>query len=79
MAALLSFFEWLEKQKSQRTPIGEFARSASRDAKFPRDLASLDALLEYVRSAEKSSAESVAVARTAYRAYERSVKPASRI
>lgn len=79
MATLVSFFEWLGKQKSLRTPVGDFARTAARDASFPREVASLDALLDYVRGTAKGSAETVAIARTAYRAYERSAKPASRL
>lgn len=79
MATLVSFFEWLGKQKGLRTPVGEFARSAGRDAAFPKDVASLEALLDYVRSTAKSSAQTIAIARTAYRDYERSVSPPPRL
>jgi uncharacterized protein YozE (UPF0346 family) len=79
MATLVSFFEWLGKQKGLRTPLGEFARTATRDAAFPKDVASVEALLEYVRGMAKSSAQTVAVARTAYRDYERSVAPPPRL
>jgi uncharacterized protein YozE (UPF0346 family) len=73
----VGFFEWLGKQKGRRNPVGEFARNALRDASFPREVESLDALLVYVRGT-KASAQTVAVARTAYRDYERSVRPAPR-
>jgi uncharacterized protein YozE (UPF0346 family) len=72
MAALISFYEWLTKQKSLRTSLGGFAREVTRDPGFPRDIASLEAVLEYVRALPKSSPQTVAVARTAYRTYERS-------
>jgi uncharacterized protein YozE (UPF0346 family) len=78
MATLIGFFEWLGKQKGLRNPVGEFARNALRDASFPREVASLDALLDYVRGMAKSSAQTVAVARNAYRDYERSVSPPPR-
>lgn len=78
MAALISFFEWLTKQKSQRTALGGFAREVTRDAGFPRDVASAEALLEYLRGRPNSSAQSLAVARSAYRTYERSQESAPR-
>ena len=76
MAALVGFFEWLGKQKGLRNPVGEFARTALRDEKFPREVTSVDALLEYVRSTPNGSAQTVAIARAAYREYQRSFKPA---
>jgi uncharacterized protein YozE (UPF0346 family) len=78
MAAPTSFYEWLTKQKSQRTSLGGFAREVTRDAAFPRDVASLDAVLEYIRSRPNSSAQAIAVARSAYRTYERSRESAPR-
>jgi uncharacterized protein YozE (UPF0346 family) len=79
MATLVSFFEWLDKHKGLRTPVGEFARTAGRDAAFPKEVASLDALLDYVRGTAKSSAQTVTIARIAYRDYERSVRPPPRL
>lgn len=76
MAAMISFYEWLTKQKLLRTPLGEWAREAVRDKSFPREVAALDALLEYVRTSPKGSAQAVAIARTAYQAYARSQRPA---
>jgi uncharacterized protein YozE (UPF0346 family) len=72
MAALISFYEWLTKQKSLRTSLGAFAREVTRDPGFPKDVAGLDAVLEYVRGLPKSTPQTIAVARTAYRTYERS-------
>jgi len=79
MATLVGFFEWLGKHKSLRNPVGEFARTAARDPSFPREIASLEAVLEYLKGPGKGSPETIAYARNAYRAYERSVKPPSRI
>lgn len=76
MAAMISFYDWLTKQKQMRTPIGEFARAAARDKEFPQDVAALEALLEYVRGSKNGSAQAVAIARTAYQAYARSLRPA---
>lgn len=78
MPARISFYEWLTKQKSQRTSLGGFAREVTRDAGFPRDVAALEALLDYVRARPNSSAQAVAVARSAYRSYERSQEAAPR-
>lgn len=78
MAALTSFYEWLMKQKKLRTPLGEFAREVGRDPAFPRDTVGLDAVLEHLRASPKSgSAQNLAVARLAYRAFERT-QPAPR-
>jgi uncharacterized protein YozE (UPF0346 family) len=73
MAAPVSFYEWLTKQKGQRNPVGELARAATRDAAFPREMATLEQVIEHYRKSS-ASAESIAVARSAYRAYERNVK-----
>lgn len=78
MAATDSFYEWLTKQKGQRNPVGELARTAARDAGFPREMATLEQVLEHLK-ASNATAASLAVARSAYRAYERSVKPAPRL
>jgi uncharacterized protein YozE (UPF0346 family) len=67
-----SFYDWLVKQKNQRTPLGEFAREVTRDPAFPRDVAiTLDAVLDFIRASPNSSAQTLAIARTAYRAYAR--------
>ena|GEM_PF-1046587 len=79
MAAPIDFREWLSKQKALRTPVGSWAREVARDSSFPQDIANLDALLEYVRASPKGSAQAVAIARSAYRQYERSQAPAPRV
>jgi uncharacterized protein YozE (UPF0346 family) len=78
MAAPVGFYEWLTKQKGQRNSVGELARAAARDAGFPKEMATLEQILDHYRKAN-ASAESIAVARSAYRAYERSVKPPPRV
>jgi len=60
MAAFTNFYDWLAKQKSLRTPVGEMAREAARDESFPRDVTTLDALIEHL---QKSNATSLALAR----------------
>jgi uncharacterized protein YozE (UPF0346 family) len=79
MAAQVGFYEWLTKQKGQRNPVGELARAAMRDADFPKEMATLEQILDHCRKSAKASAESIAVARSAYRAYERSVQPIPRV
>lgn len=75
MPAMISFYDWLAKHKNLRTPVGELARSAARDKNFPHDVVTLDAVLDYVRASSKGSAQAIAIARTAYQAYERSLRP----
>jgi uncharacterized protein YozE (UPF0346 family) len=79
MAALISFYDWLAKQKLLRTPLGNWAREAARDKDFPREIANIEALLDYVRTSQKGSGQAVAIARLAYQSYERSQRPAPRI
>jgi uncharacterized protein YozE (UPF0346 family) len=76
MAAMISFYDWLAKQKLLRTPLGDWAREVARDKEFPRDVATLEALLAHVKTKSEGSAQAVVIARTAYRAYERSQRPA---
>ncbi len=79
MAAQVGFYEWLTKQKAQRNAVGGLARAALRDAEFPKEMATLEQVLDHYRKSPQASAESLAVDRAAYRAYERSVRPAPRI
>jgi uncharacterized protein YozE (UPF0346 family) len=68
-----SFYDWLLEQKKQRTPLGEFAREATGDPGFPRDVAiTLDAVLDFLRASPKASPRALALARIAYRTYARS-------
>lgn len=75
MAAMISFYDWLAKQKLLRTPLGDFAREATKDKDFPREAVSLEAVIAHVRSAAYGSPQTTAIARTAYRSYERSFRP----
>jgi uncharacterized protein YozE (UPF0346 family) len=75
MPAMISFYDWLAKQKNLRTPVGDLARTAARDKSFPREVVTLDAVLDYARTSSKGSAQAVAIARAAYQAYERSLRP----
>jgi len=68
-----SFYDWLVKEKNQRNPLGEFARTVARDPAFPKEAATtLDAVLDFVRASPNASPQALAIARTAYRAYARS-------
>jgi len=69
MAAFTPFYEWLTKHKSLRTPVGDLAREVLKDEQFPRDLTTLDAFLEYLRSTSSSS-QTLAKARVTWRAFE---------
>lgn len=60
MAAFTNFYDWLAKHKNLRTPVGEMAREIARDEAFPRDVTTLDAVLEHL---QKTNASSAAVAR----------------
>ncbi len=71
MAAFIPFYDWLTKNKTQRTPVGELAREVLKDEKFPRDLTTLDALLEYVKGSANTSSALVSKARVAWKAFER--------
>lgn len=75
MAALISFYDWLAKQKLLRTPVGSWAKQVARDEAFPRDCANVEALLEYVKVSQKGSGQAIALARVAFQSYERHVRP----
>lgn len=60
MAAFTNFYDWLAKQKNLRTPIGDMARETARDEAFPKDVTTLDAVLEHL---QKSNATASAIAR----------------
>jgi len=67
-----SFYDWLLEQKKQRTPIGEFARQATLDPAFPKEVSlSLDAVLEFLKASPQASPKALAIARIAYRTYAR--------
>jgi uncharacterized protein YozE (UPF0346 family) len=74
MSKFTTFYEWLEKQKSQKTPLGSLAGEFARDAAFPKDVASLDALLEYMKT-KKFSGLKLATAKIAWQTYARGQAP----
>ncbi|MEO7035573.1 MAG: YozE family protein [Polyangiaceae bacterium] len=71
MAAFTPFYDWLTKHKTQRTPVGEFAREVLKDEKLPREILTLETLLEYVKGSASSSAQLLSKARVTWKAFER--------
>jgi uncharacterized protein YozE (UPF0346 family) len=74
MSKFTTFYEWLEKQKSQKSPLGTLANDVTRDDAFPKDVASLDALLAYLK-AKKLSGLHIATAKLAWQSYARGQAP----
>lgn len=74
MSSFTTFYEWLEKQKGKKSPLGTLANDAVRDEKFPKDVANLDALLAYLKT-KKSSGLAIATARIAWQTYARGQAP----
>jgi uncharacterized protein YozE (UPF0346 family) len=74
MSKFTTFYEWLEKHKGQKSPLGNLASDAARDEKFPKDVASLDALLAYIKK-KKASGLAIATARIAWQTYSRGQGP----
>lgn len=70
MSRFITFYEWLEKQKNRKSPLGALAGVALKDPGFPKDVASAEALLAYLKG-KKASGESVAMARVAWQTYSR--------
>jgi uncharacterized protein YozE (UPF0346 family) len=70
MSKFSTFYEWLEKQKGKKSPLGDLASGAVRDESFPKDVASLDALLSYLKE-KKSPGIAIATARIAWQTYAR--------
>jgi uncharacterized protein YozE (UPF0346 family) len=70
MNKFIPFYEWLEKQKNRKSPLGAMAAEALRDESFPKDVASADALLTYLKGKNASGA-TVATARLAWQTYAR--------
>ena len=71
MPAFTPFYDWLSKNKTQRTPVGDVARAVAKDEQFPRDVTTLDALLEYLKGSASNSTELLSKARVAWKAFER--------
>lgn len=74
MSKFTTFYEWLEKQKSQKSPLGSLASEVTRDEAFPKDVASLEALLAYLKT-KKLSGLHVATAKVAWKTYSRGEGP----
>jgi uncharacterized protein YozE (UPF0346 family) len=74
MSKFTTFYEWLEKQKSKKSPLGNLANDAVRDEAFPKDVASLEALLAYMKG-KKLSGLQVATAKLAWQTYARGQAP----
>jgi uncharacterized protein YozE (UPF0346 family) len=70
MPAFTNFYDWLAKQKNLRTPVGEMARETARDEAFPRDVSTLEALLEHLQKGNASSA-ALARARATWKVFAR--------
>jgi uncharacterized protein YozE (UPF0346 family) len=75
MSKFTTFYEWLEKQKSKKSPLGNLASDAVRDEGFPKDVASLDALLAYLKTKQFSGLK-IATAKIAWQTYARGEAPA---
>jgi uncharacterized protein YozE (UPF0346 family) len=74
MSKFTTFYEWLEKQKGKKSPLGNLANDAARDQAFPKDVASLEALLTYLK-ANKRSGLQIATAKLAWQTYARGEAP----
>lgn len=74
MSKFTTFYEWLEKQKSKKSPLGNLATEVVRDEAFPKDVATLEALLAYLKT-KKLSGLHVATAKLAWQTYSRGQAP----
>ncbi len=74
MSKFTTFYEWLEKSKGKKSPLGSLASEVVRDEAFPKDVASLDALLAYLKG-KKLSGLQLATAKIAWQSYARGAAP----
>jgi uncharacterized protein YozE (UPF0346 family) len=74
MSKFVTFYEWLEKQKGRKSPLGDLAAEALRDESFPKEITSADALVAYLK-AKKAPGIAVATARIAWQTYARAHGP----
>jgi uncharacterized protein YozE (UPF0346 family) len=74
MSKFTTFYEWLEKQKGKKSPLGSLASDVVRDAAFPKDVASLEALTAYLKE-KKFSGLQLATAKLAWQTYARGEAP----
>ena len=70
MTKFITFHEWLAKQKNRKSPLGTLASELLRDEGFPKDVASAEALLTYLKGKQAPGA-SIATARLAWQNYSR--------
>lgn len=70
MAAFTNFYDWLSKNTTLRTPVGDMARDTVKDETFPREVTTLDAVLEHLQKANASSAV-IARARSTWKVFAR--------
>ena len=70
MNRFTTFYEWLAKEKNRKSPLGALAADATRDPSFPKDIASLDALLTHLK-AKQATGATLATARLAWQTYSR--------
>jgi uncharacterized protein YozE (UPF0346 family) len=70
MGKFITFYEWLEKEKNRKSPLGALATDAVRDERFPKDVASLDGLITHLK-AKQATGATLATARLAWQAYSR--------
>jgi uncharacterized protein YozE (UPF0346 family) len=78
MSSFVTFYEWLEKQKGRKSPLGDLAAGAVRDENFPKDVASADALVVYLKG-KKAPGIAVATARIAWQTYARTHGPKTQL
>ena len=74
MSKFTTFYDWLLKQKSKKSPLGNLANEVGRDEAFPKDVATLEALLGYLK-AKKVSGLEMATAKLAWQTYARGEGP----
>lgn len=73
MSKFTPFYEWLSKQTNRRSPLGDWARDVMRDEAFPKEVASVNAVIEHLRTRQATSAQ-IATARLAWQTYARDQK-----
>ena len=70
MSKFTTFYEWLAKEKNRKSPLGDLAGQAARDPSFPKDVASLEALLAHLKT-KQATGVTLATARLAWQTYSR--------
>jgi uncharacterized protein YozE (UPF0346 family) len=70
MPKFITFYEWLEKQKNRKSPLGVLAGEVMRDESFPKDVGSADAAVAHLK-AKNATGATLASARLAWQTYAR--------